>query len=65
MPNKAFAAFITPIAIAVAHTFSTQVLPFLKTVMIPVSAIFMTPIGYQTNTMIYSAENNTFKNFLK
>ncbi len=63
--NKAAVAIIFPISLTAAHSLGLDPLPFALVVSFAAAANFITPIGYQTNLMVYGPGGYTFKDFLR
>ena len=63
--NNAAAALLFPIAFSVAQQAGVDPRPFLIAVAIGGSACFATPLGYQTNLMVYGPGGYRFKDFLR
>jgi di/tricarboxylate transporter len=63
--NNAVAVVVTPIAIALASSMGVDARPLVVAVMVAASASFATPIGYQTNMLVYGPGGYSFKDFMK
>ncbi len=63
--NNVAAIVLTPIAIAAANNLGIDARPLVFTICFAASASFMTPIGYQTNLMVYGPGKYRFKDYIK
>ena len=63
--NNAVAVVVTPIAIGLATALGIDARPLVVAVMIAASASFATPVGYQTNTLVYGPGGYKFSDFLR
>jgi di/tricarboxylate transporter len=63
--NNAVALILAPIAIGLAGSLAIDPRPLLVTVMFASSAAFSTPIGYQTNTLVYGPGGYRFTDYMR
>jgi di/tricarboxylate transporter len=63
--NNVAAVVMFPIALAAADTLQVNLMPFAITIMMAASASFATPIGYQTNLMVYGVGGYRFNDYLR
>lgn len=63
--NNAAGVLMFPIAMAVAHDGNVNYMPYVVSVMVGASAGFITPIGYQTNLMVYGPGGYRWSDYIR
>lgn len=63
--NPAAVSIMFPIALALAEQLQLSATPFFVAIAFAASGDFMTPIGYQTNLMVYGPGGYSFKDFFR
>lgn len=61
--NNAAAALMFPVGLAISEILGVDLMPFVIVIMVAASASFITPIGYQTNLMVYGPGGYRFTDF--
>ncbi|MBI2800920.1 MAG: anion permease [Gammaproteobacteria bacterium] len=65
LSNSTAAVLMFPIALASAHALGVNYMPFIIAITIAASCGFATPIGYQTNLMVYGPGGYRFGDFVR
>ncbi|TNF84930.1 MAG: SLC13 family permease, partial [Acidobacteria bacterium] len=63
--NVASAAFMYPIALVLAGSLDVNFMPFAVTLMVGASCSFISPMGYQTNLMVYGPGKYGFIDYVR
>jgi di/tricarboxylate transporter len=63
--NNAAAALMFPFALGVANLYQVEIMPYALSVALAASASFISPFGYQTNLLVFSATNYKISDFIK
>ena len=63
--NNAAAALVFPFVLSTAQQMQMPIQPLMIILAIAASASFSTPIGYQTNLMVYNTGGYRFSDFLR
>jgi di/tricarboxylate transporter len=63
--NVASAAFMYPIAVVLAGNLGVDFMPFAVTLMVGASCSFISPMGYQTNLMVYGPGKYSFIDYVR
>ncbi len=63
--NKPAAALMAPLAVILAHQLNVEPKPFVMAVAFAASTAMATPMGYQTNLLVYGPGGYNFKDFVR
>lgn len=63
--NNAAAVLVFPIALSIAQSLQVDFVPFAIVIIMGASASFSTPVGYQTNLMVYGPGNYRYTDYVK
>ncbi len=63
--NNAAAVLVFPIALSIAESLGINFIPFALVIIMAASASFSTPVGYQTNLMIYGPGSYRYTDYIK
>lgn len=63
--NNAAAVLVFPIALSIAQSLGVDFIPFAMVIIMAASASFSTPVGYQTNLMIYGPGGYRYTDYIR